>query len=80
MVDSDPLKEISTSTFKQDAGGVWNPARHTALPLVKAYNTQAHNVRCLTNDSVIRGVSLKAIVDPDNLMALILNDHLDHLD
>jgi len=31
-------------------------------------------IRVLTNESVIRGVSLKAIIDPDNLVALIMND------
>jgi len=72
VVDSDPLKEISA--FKQEPSGVWNPARVAALPLAKRFITHAHNVRCLTNDSVIRGISLKAIVDPDNLMAIILND------
>jgi len=72
VVDSDPLKEISA--FRQEPSGVWNPARHAAIPLAKRYGTHAHNVRCLTNDSVITGISLKAIVDPDNLMAIILND------
>jgi len=71
VVDSDPLKEISA--YKEPAG-VWNPARCAALPLLKRFNTASASVRVLTNESVIRGTSLKAIVDPDNLVALILND------
>ena len=53
---------------------MWNPARYAALPLLKRFNTASGSVRVLTNESVIRGTSLKAIVDPDNLVALILND------
>lgn len=71
VVDSDPLKEISA--YKEPSG-VWNPARCAALPLLKRFNTASASVRVLTNESVIRGTSLKAIVDPDNLVALILND------
>ena len=53
---------------------MWNPARCIAAPLEKKFNTLNGNIRVLTNESVIRGTSLKAIVDPDNLVALILND------
>jgi hypothetical protein len=35
---------------------------------------KAPNIRTLTNESVMKGVSLKAIVDPSNLVALIMND------
>jgi hypothetical protein len=71
VVDSDSLKEISA--FKEPSG-LWNPARCAALPLKKMFSTPSPMVRVLTNESVIKGVSLKAIVDPDNLVALILND------
>jgi hypothetical protein len=37
-------------------------------------NFQAQSIRTLTNESVMKGVSLKAIVDPSNLIALIMND------
>ena len=53
---------------------MWNPARQAALPLHKRFLTHCAGVRVLTNESVILGTSLKAIVDPDNLVALILND------
>jgi len=71
IIDSDPLKEISSC---KEPSGVWNPARCIAAPLEKKFNTLNGNIRVLTNESVIRGTSLKAIVDPDNLVALILND------
>jgi len=71
LVDSDSLKEIGT--FKESSG-VWNPARIAALPLKKQFSTPSPMVRVHTNESVIKGISLKAIVDPDNLVALILND------
>jgi len=71
VVDSDPLKEING--FKEQ-GVQWNPARHASSNLVKTFNCQISNIKCLTNESVISGVSLKAIVDPDNLVALIMND------
>jgi hypothetical protein len=71
VVDSDPLKEISSC---KEPSGVWNPARQAALPLHKRFLTHCAGVRVLTNESVILGTSLKAIVDPDNLVALILND------
>ena len=58
----------------QEPSGVWNPARQAALPLHKRFLTHCAGVRVLTNESVILGTSLKAIVDPDNLVALILND------
>jgi len=71
IIDSDPLKEISGY---KDPSSVWNPARCIAVPLTKKFATHNPNIRVLTNQSVIRGVSLKAIIDPDNLVALILND------
>ena len=58
----------------QEPSSVWNPARCLAAPLTKRFITHNPNIRVLTNESVIRGTSLKAIVDPDNLVALILND------
>ena len=42
--------------------------------LALIYFVQAQNIRTLTNESVMKGVSLKAIVDPSNLIALIMND------
>jgi hypothetical protein len=71
VVDSDSLKEISA--YKEPSG-LWNPARCAATPLIKRFQPACQAVRVLTNESVIRGVSLKAIVDPDNLVALIMND------
>ena len=71
IIDSDPLKEISGY---KDTSSVWNPARVMGMPLTKKFQTHNNNIRVLTNESVIRGTSLKAIVDPDNLVALILND------
>ena len=71
IIDSDPLKEISGY---KDPSSVWNPARIMGAPLTKKFLTHNNNIRVLTNESVIRGTSLKAIVDPDNLVALILND------
>ena len=53
---------------------VWNPARCAAGPLLKMFQPSSSAIRVLTNESVIRGVSLKAIIDPDNLVALIMND------
>jgi len=71
IIDSDPLKEISG--YKEQSS-VWNPARMMAMPLTKKFATHNPGIRVLTNESVIRGTSLKAIVDADNLVALILND------
>jgi len=71
VVDSDTLKEITTY---KDSSGVWNPARHAAGPLIKMFGPACQNIRVLTNESVICGTSLKAIIDPDNLVALIMND------
>jgi len=72
VVDSDPLKEIAG--YHMDHGVQWNPAKVASAPLVKKFQCQSSSIKVLTNDSVIRGVSLKAIVDPDNLVALIMND------
>lgn len=71
VVDSDSLKELSA---RQEPSGVWNPARQAALPLLKAFQPACPAIRALNNESVISGVSLKAIIDPDNLVALIMND------
>ena len=65
---------ISKYLYEQEPSSLWNPARCMAAPLTKKFATHNNTIRVLTNESVIRGTSLKAIVDPDNLVALILND------
>ena len=59
---------------KETSGGVWNPARCAAGPLLKMFQPSSSAIRVLTNESVITGISLKAIIDADNLVALIMND------
>jgi hypothetical protein len=49
--------------------------RENGKKLLKlCFVSKAPNIRTLTNESVMKGVSLKAIVDPSNLVALIMND------
>lgn len=72
VVDSDPLTEMY-----KEPHGVWHPARNISTALQKAWGVlgpQSSNIRCFTNDSVIRGTSLKTIVDQEHLVAIILDD------
>ncbi|XP_037094510.1 uncharacterized protein LOC119114506 [Pollicipes pollicipes] len=77
MLTSDRLTEVTDARDLQPAGGGprWQPARllATALrhpsPLPQtAYNT----VRVMTNQPALTGTSLKTIVDPHNMLALLL--------
>ena len=74
LIDMDSLKELQKEPI-----GIWHPAKNISTTIQRTWgvlmpNTGAGNVRCFTNDSVIRGTSLKTIVDPDHLVAIILDD------
>jgi len=71
VVDSDPFKEMFG--FKESPEN-WNPARSVAASYKKNFRCEDTRIKLLTNQSVINGVSLKAVVDPENLVALIMND------
>jgi len=69
------------------AGGVWHPAKGVAAVMKQAcYGPTAPSfalptsgpgsVKCLSNEAVIRGASLKSIVDSEHLVAII-QDNLD---
>ena len=72
VIDNYPLKEIT----KEPAHGVWHPAKNicTNLQVQWGVLNTGSEVRCFTNDSVIRGTSLKTIVDSDHFVAIILDD------
>ena len=74
LIDSEPLKELC-----KEPHGIWHPARNISLSLQKTWgvlgpHSGVGNIRCFTNESVIRGTSLKTIVDTDHLVAIILDD------
>lgn len=81
VIDSEPLAE---KTGRDGAGGMaqsWHPARASAAALRRAWNgnnvgvnSGSGGVKCLSNDAVIRGASLKTIVDSDHLIAIIQDD------
>ena len=76
VIDSEPLKEIG-SYGEGQGGGVWHPAKNVAASLQKSWcDPQSSGVTCFTNDAVIRGTSLKTIVDSEHLVAII-QDNLD---
>jgi hypothetical protein len=72
VIDSEPLKEI----FPKNLQGLWHPAKMICQNLQKQWGilNSGSEVRCITNDSVIRGISLKTIVDSENFVAIILDD------
>ncbi|XP_071743202.1 uncharacterized protein [Lepeophtheirus salmonis] len=75
LVDSDPLKEINA--FKREPqGAVWHPATSISLSLQKKFGLQEKEVKSMTNECVIGGTSLKTIVDPEHVVAIVL-DNLD---
>ncbi len=68
-------------------GGIWHPAKSVALSLQRAWGLLGQQgtssggggpgtVKCFTNEAVIRGASLKSIVDSEHLVAII-QDNLD---
>ena len=74
VINIEPLKEV----FKEP-NGLWHPAKNISASMqrirgVLGPNSGAGNIRSFTNDSVIRGTSLKTIVDSDHLLAIILDD------
>ncbi len=73
VIDNYPLKEI---TKEPAAHGVWHPAKSLCANLQMQWGVfnSGTDVRCFTNDSVIRGTSLKTIVDSDHFVAIILDD------
>jgi hypothetical protein len=79
VIDSEPLKELSAfADSSQDSGGLWHPARSLSLSLQKTWGVTttgiANAIKAFTNDPVLRGDSLKTIVDADHLVALINNE------
>jgi len=71
VVDSDPFKEMYG--FKESPDH-WNPARSVAASYIRKFRCEDTRIKVLNNQSVINGASLKAVVDPENLVALIMND------
>jgi len=74
VINVEELKEV----FKEP-NGLWHPAKSISTTLQRTWsvfmpNSGAGNIRTFTNDSVIRGTSLKTIVDTDHLVAIILDD------
>lgn len=82
VIDSDPLKEIGAfSEPSQVGGGIWHPAKNASLELQKRWASSLattasgpNAVKCMTNDAVIRGNSLKTIVDSDHLVAIMQDE------
>lgn len=75
LVDSGPLEEL----FMQPRG-LWHPAKKISLALQRSWNVLSSvgsgmgAIRCFTNDSVIRGASVKMIVDTEHLVAIVLDE------
>eukprot|EP00095_Tigriopus_kingsejongensis_P003546 maker-scaffold106_size358372-snap-gene-2.37 protein:Tk03546 transcript:maker-scaffold106_size358372-snap-gene-2.37-mRNA-1 annotation:"PREDICTED: uncharacterized protein LOC100570502 isoform X2" len=78
VIDSERLTEIDgyniySHELQQSSGGsVWHPAKNISSALQKHWSVlSSSNVKCFTNDAVIRGTSLETIVDPEHLVAII---------
>ncbi|XP_046388655.1 DDB1- and CUL4-associated factor 15 [Ischnura elegans] len=58
-------------------GPRWHPARTDSLQLRRLIPPplSQHGVRTLSNQSELRGISLKKIVDVDNMVALVFDDY-----
>lgn len=79
VIDSEPLKEINFEILqKQNTNqATWHPAKEVSMALQKEWGVMnASKVKCFTNDALLKGTSLKSIVDTDHLVAII-HDHLE---
>lgn len=73
LIDSESLKEVSAFP-----DGDWHPARVISAEMQRRWGVMAGSrVRSVTNGPVLRGISLKTIFDPENLVAII-QDNLDN--
>ncbi len=73
LLDSEPLTEVS-SAFTGPPG-VWHPAKSASLALQRTFGvTNSTGIRCFSNDAVIKGTSLKTIVDSEHLVAIIQDE------
>ena len=72
VLDSEPLKEISPF---QEPRTDWHPATSMSHALQKAWGVTSNSgVKTFNNDPVIKGTSLKTIVESEHLMAIIHDD------
>jgi hypothetical protein len=79
VIDSEPLSELSQGHLQHGAaaaggGGIWHPARNVSLALQKAWGpsiSTLNGIKFFSNEAVIRGASLKSIIDSEHLVAII---------